>query len=140
MNWRSPAGARQHHAEAGAEADVALHLHPALVLPDNTENRGQAQSGALSDGFGGKERFEDARLDVGSLGIEIRHASQVVGMAETPSVALRRKRDSSLRVAAELVKEGLGQDSGNPVCGCTGPRPCPVRVGPEKLPDGSAVS
>jgi phosphate acyltransferase len=49
---------------------------------------------------------EIARLDVGKLDIEIRHASQVVGMAETPSVALRRKRDSSLRIAAELVRDG----------------------------------
>ena len=36
----------------------------------------------------------------------LRHASQVVGMAESPSIALRRKRDSSLRVAAELVRDG----------------------------------
>jgi glycerol-3-phosphate acyltransferase PlsX len=49
---------------------------------------------------------EVARLDVGGLDLEIRHASQVVGMAETPSVALRRKRDSSLRIAAELVRDG----------------------------------
>ena len=49
---------------------------------------------------------EVARLDVGNLGIDIRHASQVVGMAESPSVALRRKRDSSLRIAAELVRDG----------------------------------
>ena len=49
---------------------------------------------------------EIARLDAGRLDIEIRHASQVVGMAETPSVALRRKRDSSLRIAAELVRDG----------------------------------
>ena len=49
---------------------------------------------------------EIARLDAGKLDIEIRHASQVVGMAETPSVALRRKRDSSLRIAAELVRDG----------------------------------
>src|ERR671937_2207699 len=49
---------------------------------------------------------EIARLHVGSLGMEMRHASQVVGMAESPSQALRRKRDSSLRVAAELVRDG----------------------------------
>src|SRR5438067_4135186 len=49
---------------------------------------------------------EIARLHVASLGMEIRHASQVVGMAESPSQALRRKRDSSLRVAAELVRDG----------------------------------
>src|ERR671936_825797 len=49
---------------------------------------------------------EIARLHVASLNMEIRHASQVVGMAESPSQALRRKRDSSLRVAAELVRDG----------------------------------
>ena len=46
------------------------------------------------------------RLDAQSLGIEVRHASEIVGMAESPSLALRRKRDSSLRVAAELVRDG----------------------------------
>src|SRR2546426_1556590 len=49
---------------------------------------------------------EVVRLNAQGLALEIRHASQVVGMAEIPSHALRRKRDSSLRVAAELVKEG----------------------------------
>src|SRR2546430_15615991 len=49
---------------------------------------------------------EVTRLGAQSLGLEIRHASQVVGMAESPSHALRRKRDSSLKVAAELVKDG----------------------------------
>lgn len=49
---------------------------------------------------------EIARLGATSLGLEIRHASQVVSMAESPSQALRRKRDSSLRVAAELVRDG----------------------------------
>jgi phosphate acyltransferase len=49
---------------------------------------------------------EIARVGAGSLGLEIRHASQVVGMAESPSQALRRKRDSSLRIAAELVRDG----------------------------------
>ncbi len=49
---------------------------------------------------------EIGRLRAQSLGIEIAHASQVVGMAESPSHALRRKRDSSLKVAADLVKDG----------------------------------
>jgi glycerol-3-phosphate acyltransferase PlsX len=48
---------------------------------------------------------EITRLRAGSLGLEVRHASQVVEMAESPSQALRRKRDSSLRVAAELVRD-----------------------------------
>src|ERR671936_1016598 len=49
---------------------------------------------------------EITRLQAESLPLEIRRASQVVGMAESPSQALRRKRDSSLRVAAQLVKDG----------------------------------
>jgi glycerol-3-phosphate acyltransferase PlsX len=38
--------------------------------------------------------------------LEIRHASQAVGMDEPPSQALRNKKDSSMRVALNLVKEG----------------------------------
>src|SRR5437867_5052412 len=49
---------------------------------------------------------EVARIGAGAVGLEIRHASQVVSMGESPSQALRRKRDSSLRVAAQLVKDG----------------------------------
>jgi glycerol-3-phosphate acyltransferase PlsX len=49
---------------------------------------------------------EIVRLRAHDLSLAVRHASQVVGMAESPSQALRRKRDSSLRIAAELVKEG----------------------------------
>jgi phosphate acyltransferase len=49
---------------------------------------------------------ELGRLGVAHAGLEVRHASQVIGMAESPSHALRRKRDSSLRVAAELVRDG----------------------------------
>jgi phosphate acyltransferase len=49
---------------------------------------------------------EIRRLGAESLALEVRHASEVVGMAESPSLALRRKRDSSLRVAAELVRDG----------------------------------
>jgi glycerol-3-phosphate acyltransferase PlsX len=48
---------------------------------------------------------ELTRVSGAALPIEIRHASQVVGMGESPSQALRRKRDSSLRVAAQLVKD-----------------------------------
>jgi len=46
------------------------------------------------------------RLGSSGGGVEVRHASQVVGMGESPSQALRRKRDSSLRIAAELVRDG----------------------------------
>jgi glycerol-3-phosphate acyltransferase PlsX len=41
----------------------------------------------------------------GELSIEIRNATQVIAMDEPPTAALRRKRDSSIRIAADLVRE-----------------------------------
>jgi glycerol-3-phosphate acyltransferase PlsX len=41
--------------------------------------------------------------------LTIRHASQRVEMNESPAVALRMKKDSSMRVAINLVKEGKAQ-------------------------------
>ena len=38
--------------------------------------------------------------------LSVHHASQVVGMDELPANALRKKKDSSMRVAINLVKEG----------------------------------
>lgn len=38
--------------------------------------------------------------------LQIRHASEVVDMDESPALALRNKKDSSLRVAIDLVKSG----------------------------------
>ena len=45
------------------------------------------------------------RVDFGERLI-VRHASQTVGMDELPSSALRNKKDSSMRVALNLVKSG----------------------------------
>lgn len=47
-------------------------------------------------------RTEDERL-------RIQHASEVVGMDEPPAQALRGKKDSSMRVAINLVKRGEAQ-------------------------------
>lgn len=41
--------------------------------------------------------------------LTIKHASQVVAMDELPSIALRSKKDSSMRVAINLVKENTAQ-------------------------------
>jgi glycerol-3-phosphate acyltransferase PlsX len=38
--------------------------------------------------------------------VHIQHASEVVDMSEPPAEALRKKKDSSMRVAINLVKEG----------------------------------
>lgn len=41
--------------------------------------------------------------------VRIQHASEVVGMDEAPATALRSKKDSSMRVAIDLVKSGEAQ-------------------------------
>ncbi len=46
------------------------------------------------------------RRDAQGLGIEVVHASEAVTMEDAAAKAFRRKRDSSIRVAARLVREG----------------------------------
>lgn len=41
--------------------------------------------------------------------ISIQHTTQVVAMDESPALALKKKKDSSMRVAIDLVKEGKAQ-------------------------------
>jgi glycerol-3-phosphate acyltransferase PlsX len=45
----------------------------------------------------------------GNPRIRIHHASEVVGMDEMPVVALKKKKDSSMRVAINLVQDGTVQ-------------------------------
>lgn len=51
-------------------------------------------------------RALSAEQGVPSTRVSIRHATQQVEMDESPSQALRTKKDSSMRVAIDLVKEG----------------------------------
>ena len=44
--------------------------------------------------------------DTRGLPISIRHAPEVVEMGESPSIALRRKKHSSIRVGIDMVKRG----------------------------------
>jgi glycerol-3-phosphate acyltransferase PlsX len=53
-----------------------------------------------------KIRSELTRYDTAGLALEIVHASEYVRMDETTLDAMRSKRDSSIRVASRLVKEG----------------------------------
>jgi glycerol-3-phosphate acyltransferase PlsX len=57
---------------------------------------------------GDKDRLqaELANYNVDGLDISIHHASEVVGMHDSASDAIRKKKDSSVRVAFELVKSG----------------------------------
>ncbi|MCP1726717.1 glycerol-3-phosphate acyltransferase PlsX [Natronospira proteinivora] len=54
------------------------------------------------------EHLSDVEPAIGDR-IRVHHASQVVGMDELPSQALRGKKDSSMRVAINLVKQGEAQ-------------------------------
>jgi len=57
--------------------------------------------------------------------IEVRHASEVIGMDESPALALRRKKDSSIMQAVNLVKIGEAEaifsagSTGAAVAACT---------------------
>ncbi len=42
----------------------------------------------------------------GQVPVTVRHASQTIEMDDSPVVAIRRKKDSSIRVAVDLVKSG----------------------------------
>lgn len=53
-----------------------------------------------------KIQTELAKHQTDGLSLEIHHASEVVGMEDSASDAVRKKRDSSIRVAFELVKQG----------------------------------
>lgn len=46
------------------------------------------------------------KYDIEKLSLSIKHASEVIEMHESPSIALRRKRDSSIKIGVELVKSG----------------------------------
>ncbi len=54
-----------------------------------------------------KELDRHSRWD--SLPIEIRHASEQITMADSAGKAVRSKKDSSIRVASRLVRDGFAQ-------------------------------
>lgn len=56
----------------------------------------------IEDAVSGKRASFGGRL-------QIRHASELIGMNESPATALRGKKDSSMRVAIDLVKCGDAQ-------------------------------
>ncbi|MBP2684487.1 MAG: fatty acid/phospholipid synthesis protein PlsX, partial [Deltaproteobacteria bacterium] len=60
-----------------------------------------ARSNGLSLILVGQEeriRAELREIDVSGADIEVLHASEVVEMCDVPAIALRKKRDSSIRV------------------------------------------
>jgi glycerol-3-phosphate acyltransferase PlsX len=60
---------------------------------------------------GHQERIEHElrRHHIRDLPVYIQHASEVVSMAESPAKALRKKKDSSLKVSIDLVRDGRAE-------------------------------
>lgn len=52
---------------------------------------------------------ELCKHDISGLPIDIQHATEVVSMDESPVTAYRRKKDSSIRIAANCVRDGRAQ-------------------------------
>jgi len=52
-----------------------------------------------------KEEMKKYRTS--SLPLSIHHSSEVIGMDESPAIACRQKKDSSIMVATRLIKEGM---------------------------------
>jgi phosphate acyltransferase len=81
-------------AVAAALASLAQHPSLSLILV--------GQRTVLDDLLGAAAgRLRDR--------VEVQHAAEVVAMQEPPRDALRKKRDSSMRVAINLVQEGRAQ-------------------------------
>lgn len=80
---------------------------PAVVVPAAIAHARQAVNTDLIL-VGQPDVLEPLLAEAGSVASRLRvhSASQVVGMDEPPSKALRNKKDSSMRVALDLVKAG----------------------------------
>ena len=84
------------YAVAVKAARLALHDHPELrliLVGDEAALRAALAENHLA----------------GETRLTLQHATEVVEMDELPSKALRGKKDSSMRVAINLVKEGRAQ-------------------------------
>ena len=84
---------------------------PSITVP--AALRVLAETPALSIVLVGDQAVLDAELKANNAStgerLHIRHASQKVEMDDKPSLALRNKKDSSMRVAINLVKESEAQ-------------------------------
>ena len=86
----------------GGDHGVSVVVPAALEVLDEHDDLHLILVGdqeAIREELAKQNRVSNARLD-------IRHASQRVEMDEPPAQALRGKKDSSMRVAIDLVKEG----------------------------------
>jgi glycerol-3-phosphate acyltransferase PlsX len=81
-------------------------LAPAATIEGALRARRERGLDVLLVGDEPRLRAELRRLGAGEHELRIHHASEVVEMDEHPGQALRRKKDSSIRVCFDLCKEG----------------------------------
>ncbi len=72
-----------------------------ILVGDEPTIRGYAEHHAITLMRDGADYTNNA--------ISVHHASEVVAMDEEPAIAMRKKKDSSMRVAINLVKQGVAQ-------------------------------
>ena len=78
---------------------------PAVVIDGSVQAAKEGVPVVLV-GIKDEVEYHLAKFPTKGLPITIRHASEVVGMEESPVLAVRKKKDSSLRVCFDLVKNG----------------------------------
>lgn len=80
---------------------------PAAVVEGSVQASDELDIPIILVGDREKVEAELKRLGAGgNAKITVRHASEVVAMDESPAKAIRRKKDSSLRVCFDIVKKG----------------------------------
>ncbi len=88
----------------GGDVGLAVTIPAALAF---LKQRADAQLILVGDETQITTALSEANVSMERLLIQ--HASQVVGMDEAPQLALKNKKDSSMRVAINQVKEGKAQ-------------------------------
>lgn len=80
---------------------------PATIVEGAVSAAREYNIGIILVGIREKIESELVRYEIGNLSIDICNATQMAGMDESPSQVIRKKRDSSICVATELVKKGV---------------------------------
>jgi glycerol-3-phosphate acyltransferase PlsX len=79
---------------------------PSIVVPGAIEAARAQACNLLLVGDKNAVSAELRKCDTNGLDVQVVHCTQVVEMREKPSEILRRKKDSSIQVACQLVKDG----------------------------------
>src|SRR5258706_11231836 len=113
MSAQSPSG--QPDSRPSAAITIAIdamggdHGPPVTVPAAVDFLRQQTDARVILVGIDTTIRAQIAKLSLPTERLSVHHATQIVEMHEPPAQALRGKKDSSMRVAINLVKDGSAQ-------------------------------